>query len=109
MAYEVKLKINGKTESFKRTDEPFLIDQTRAIILQQHQFKTFGTDNITDKALMDNENDFADFASKFFRGQFTTEDYINGANNDAILALDAILKECLGAEDTDENDKEAKK
>lgn len=109
MAYEVKLKIDGKTETFKRTDEPFLIDQTRALILQQHQIKTFSADNITDKSLMDNANDVAEFASKFFRGQFSKEDFVNGANNDAILALDAVIRECLGSDDTDENDKEAKK
>ncbi|MGQ2374574.1 MULTISPECIES: phage tail assembly chaperone G [Companilactobacillus] len=109
MAYEVKLMINGKEETFKRTEEPYLIDQTRALILQQHQIKTFGADIISDKALMDNTNDLADFASKFFRGQFTAKDYINGANSKTIKTMNNVLSECLGSDDTDENDKEAKK
>jgi len=108
MAYEVKLMINGEKETFKRTEAPFLIDQTNALILSQHQMKTFGSDNITDKALLDNAKDIAKFASNFFGGQFTIDDFIHGAHNDAISAVNAVLKECMDPDDNDD-DGEAKK
>lgn len=109
MAYEVKLIINGKKESFKRTEAPFLIDQTRALTLQQHQIKTFGKDNgPSDKDLMDNAKDIGKFASDFFKNQFSVDDFVNGAQSDAIKVNNEIISECLGGDDSD-GDGEAKK
>lgn len=109
MAYSINLMINGKKTNFKRTSAPFLTDQTRALILQQHQLKTWGSeDGPTDKQLLDNEKDMGDFASYFFRNQFTSEDFINGADNTALDVYSKVLQDCLGKEDTDDSGKAKK-
>lgn len=110
MAYEVKLTIKGEEIPFKRTETPFLNDTTRALILQQHQVKMYGKDDgPTDKDLMNNEKDISDFASKFFKNQFTPKDFIEGAHSDATITISKIIDECLGIEEPTDEEAETKK
>jgi len=110
MAYSLNLIINGKKTNFKRTEAPFVVDQTRVLILQQHQIKTFGADDgPTDKALIANQDEVGKFASDFFRNQFTSEDFVNGAHFDAVDVINGIISECLGTDDDSTDSKETKK
>jgi len=113
MAYEVKLLIDGKKESFKRTDPPFLKEITRALILQQHQVKMYSKDSgPADKDLDNNSKEIAKFASEFFRNQFTQEDFLNGADGENVTIISSIIDECLGSENPDDietDKKEVKK
>lgn len=109
--YKLNLKIDGKAETFKRTDEPFLKDITRALILNQHQIKMYGKEGgPTDKDYNNNTDEIAKFAVDFWNGQFSKEDVINGANAEAMTVISSAIDECLGTEDPDKGgDNEAKK
>lgn len=108
MAYTITLKIDGKNETFKRTDPPFLKEMTYAITLQSHELTRNSKETgPTDKQIKDSEKDTADFAVKFWNSQFSAQDVINGADMKAMEAITKALNDSLG--NTDAEDEEAKK
>ena len=65
--YEITLKIDGKNQTFKRTDEPFLKDITQVLILTQHQTKMYDKkDGPTDQDYRKNSDEVAQFAVNFW-------------------------------------------
>ncbi|WP_099975303.1 phage tail assembly chaperone G [Lactobacillus terrae] len=108
MVYKIKLRIDGKSEEFKRTEPPYLKDITNALILQQHQVAMYSNDKgPTDPQLKNNAKEVSDFASKFWNNQFSSEDVLNGADANAMMEISKTIDDCLGV--TNETDEEAKK
>lgn len=100
--YEITLKIDGKNQTFKRTDEPFLKDITQVLILTQHQTKMYDKkDGPTDQDYRKNSDEVAQFAVNFWNKQFNKEDVLNGANKKAMAVISKVADDCLGSSDED--------
>ncbi|MQS52173.1 phage tail assembly chaperone G [Companilactobacillus mishanensis] len=107
MVYKIKLSLDGKKEEFKRTEPPFLKDITRALILNQHQGTMYeDPTDIPDKRFMQNQADVAKFAVAFWNSQFTEENFINGADAQAMTAYGEAYNDCLGVKPDDTEEKE---
>lgn len=110
MVYKIKLKIDGKLEEFKRTEQPFLKDITRALILQQHQIQMYQDDKgPTDKQFLKNSEEVSDFAVNFWNNQFSREDVLNGADSKSMIEISRAIDTSLGTPKADEDNSEAKK
>lgn len=113
MVYKIKLNINGKKEEFKRTQPPFLKEITRALILQQHQVAMYSDEKKgpTDKELLNNSKEVAQFAVEFWNNQFSVDDVLNGADSVAMTNISDAIDDALGVpkDDTETDTAEAKK
>jgi hypothetical protein len=111
MAYEIELEINHTKKKYIRNEEPMLHDMNNALKVQRNQMTMWSDGNETNTKVIDeNEALLAQFAVDFWHAQFTKAEVINGANIDAVNAINTAIEDALGTgESTEDTEKEPKK
>ncbi|ATO43412.1 phage tail assembly chaperone G [Loigolactobacillus coryniformis] len=110
MTYKLELVIDHEKQEFSRNNPPMLKDMTQALILQRHQLEMYSDEGgPSDEHYKRNEKDLAEFAVKFWNGQFKTEQVVNGCTLASLDEINNAIGDSLGKKDTDSEEKPEKK
>lgn len=100
--YEITLLTKNGKQKFEREREIVMADQTEALVLNSWQIENMPEiSGVSRKTFEENQKKFANFAAKFFDNKFSLDEFIHGANVEAVAAVTKIFNEIMGYGDVD--------